>query len=211
MRKRYEIQQILGTIPISEVSISTKSRHELPAILRALQHIFSNAGLRETILGLLEDSIQKGKRATGRMGMSLWEIFVMGVVRLGMDLDYDSLEDLVNNHKSFRGILGVEMESGFSKAKHYHIQTLKDNVALLDDELLSKINTRVVAAGHNLVKKKGVSLSVKADTYVLETNVHYPTDVTLLYDSGRKCLDMLKNSRLSPTLGSKVDAIESGP
>jgi len=26
----------------------------------------------------------------------------------------------------------------------------------------------------------------------LETNVHYPTDVTLLYDSGRKCLDMLK-------------------
>jgi len=34
---------------------------------------------------------------------------------------------------------------------------------------------------------------VKADTYVLETNVHYPTDVNLLYDSGRKCLDTLKN------------------
>jgi len=32
---------------------------------------------------------------------------------------------------------------------------------------------------------------VKADSYVLETNVHYPTDVNLLYDSGRKCLDMI--------------------
>jgi len=155
MRKRYEIQQSLGTIPIGEVSISTKSRHELPAILRALQHIFNNSGLRETILGLLEESIQKDKRRTGRQGMSLWEIFVMGVVRLGMDLDYDSLEDLVNNHKSLRGILGVAMEWSFNTTKLYHIQTMKDNVALLDDELLGKINLRVVQAGHNLVKKKG--------------------------------------------------------
>jgi len=162
MRKRYEIQQSLGTIPISEVSISAKSRLELPAILKALQHIFKNPGLRDSILSLLEDDIQKDKRATGRMGMSLWEIFVMGVVRLGMDLDYaraclrhDSLEDLVNNHKSLRGILGVDMEWSFNKDKIYHIQTMKDNVGLLNEELLSKINLRVVQAGHNLVKKKG--------------------------------------------------------
>ncbi len=32
---------------------------------------------------------------------------------------------------------------------------------------------------------------MKADSYVLETNVHYPTDVNLLYDSGPKCLDMI--------------------
>lgn len=30
---------------------------------------------------------------------------------------------------------------------------------------------------------------------MLETNVHYPTDVNLLYDSGRKCLDILKKLR----------------
>lgn len=155
MRKRYEVQQSLGTIPITEVEISTKSRHELPAILRALQHIFGHPELRESILSLLEGEIQKDKAATGRMGMSLWEILVMGVVRLGMDLNYDSLEDLVNNHKSLRGILGVELASGFGEAKRYHIQTIKDNVGLLDADLLNKLNVVIVKAGHNLVKKKG--------------------------------------------------------
>lgn len=29
---------------------------------------------------------------------------------------------------------------------------------------------------------------------MLETNVHYPTDVNLLYDSGRKCLDMVRKA-----------------
>jgi hypothetical protein len=155
MRKRYEIQQSLGTIPISDVTINMKSRHELPAILRALQHIFGKADLRESILGMLEAEIQKGKLATGRQGMSMWEILVMGSVRLGMDLNYDSLEDLVNNHKSLRGILGVELESGFGGGKSYHIQTIKDNVGLLSEELLSKLNVLIVEAGHNLIKKKG--------------------------------------------------------
>ena len=155
MRQRYEIQQSLGTIPIAEVELSHKSRHELPAILRALQHIFCKPELRESILELLDREIQQGKAATGRPGMSLWEILVMGVVRLGMDLNYDSLEDLVNNHKSFRGILGVEQESVFARGKQYHIQTLKDNVGLLSEDLLKKVNVIGVEAGHNLVKKKG--------------------------------------------------------
>lgn len=34
-------------------------------------------------------------------------------------------------------------------------------------------------------------LRVKGDTYVLETHIHYPTDIGLLYDSVRKCLDTM--------------------
>ena len=34
-------------------------------------------------------------------------------------------------------------------------------------------------------------LRAKVDTYVLETQIHYPTDISLLYDSGRKCLDTI--------------------
>ena len=82
MRNRYEIQQKPGTLPIAEVSINAKSRHELPALLRALQHIFVQEELRDEILAHLDSSIQKGKRRTDRLGMSFWEILVMGVVRL---------------------------------------------------------------------------------------------------------------------------------
>jgi len=40
MRKRFEISPILGSLPISEVLIPTKSRDELPPVLLALQTIF---------------------------------------------------------------------------------------------------------------------------------------------------------------------------
>ncbi len=48
--------------------------------------------------------------------------------------------------------------------------------------------------GHNLLKKKDEEqgLQLKTDSYVLETNVHFPTDLNLLYDSLRKGLDMVE-------------------
>ncbi|CAN5440205.1 hypothetical protein BH11BAC3_BH11BAC3_47760 [soil metagenome] len=33
---------------------------------------------------------------------------------------------------------------------------------------------------------------MKADSYALETNVHFPTDLNLLWDSLRKCLDAIE-------------------
>ncbi len=72
-------------------------------------------------------------------------------------------------------------------------QTLRDNVALLVDELLQQINARIAAAGREVfTKKAGASLAVldiKADSHVLETDVHFPTDLNLLWDAGRKCVD----------------------
>ena len=42
----------------------------------------------------LEAKILAGKQATGRTGMDLWQILVLGVVRLGLDADWDRMEDL---------------------------------------------------------------------------------------------------------------------
>ena len=78
-------------------------------------------------------------------------------------------------------------------------QTLRDNVALLDDELLRDINARIAAAGREVFAKKGgapvAALEVKVDTYVLETDVHFPTDLNLLWDAGRKCVDLVVKYR----------------
>jgi hypothetical protein len=47
--------------------------------------------------------------------------------------------------------------------------------------------------------KKGgaplAALELKADTYVLETDVHFPTDLNLLWDAGRKCVDLIEKYR----------------
>jgi hypothetical protein len=47
--------------------------------------------------------------------------------------------------------------------------------------------------------KKGgapvAALEIKVDTYVLETDVHFPTDLNLLWDAGRKCVDLILKYR----------------
>jgi hypothetical protein len=36
-----------------------------------------------------------------------------------------------------------------------------------------------------------MALELKSDTYCVESNIHFPTDLNLLWDSARKCLDVL--------------------
>ena len=191
MRKRFEQQLALDANPISEVEIDSKSRHQLPKLLAGLQYIFVTPDLNESVFRVLEDKILAQKKSTGRLGMSLWEILVLGAMRLNLDKDYDELYDLANHHEVVRGMMGVGSQRVFDGGKYYALQTMKDNVVLLDEETLSQISELVVKAGHQLKKNAAadISLELKSDTYPVQANVHFPTDLNLLWDSIRKCLD----------------------
>ena len=54
---------------------------------------------------------------------------------------------------------------------------------------------QLVSREITLLKKENENLSVKVDTYVPEMNVQYPTDLNLLWDSGRKCIDLLGKNK----------------
>ena len=126
-------------------------------------------------------------KSNGRPGMTLWKILVCGVLRLDLNADYDRLHELVNQHLTLRQMLG----HGEFDREMYHFQTLKDNVALLTPELLDKINQVVVSGGHVLLKKNGAeALRGRCDSFVVETDVHYPTDINLLYDAMRKVVEL---------------------
>lgn len=199
MRKRFEQQLELGGLSISEVEMDKRSRHELPQLLSGLQYIFITPSLNEKVFEVLEAKILSGKKSTGRLGMSLWEIFVLGTVRLNLDIDYDMLHDLANHHEMVRGILGVHKSTtDWGKKKYYPIQTIKDNVVLLDEQSLQQISQIVVQAGHQLKKNENekdenelLDLNLKTDSFVVESNIHFPTDLWLLWDSTRKCLDTI--------------------
>jgi transposase, IS5 family len=119
---------------------------------------------------------------------------VLGIVRLALDCDYDRLEYLANYDSLLRQILGLSPVLG-EQEKPFHYKTLSENVCHVDEELLQQINAVVAQAGRAVFKKKengsAEPLRIKADTYVLETNVHFPTDVNLLWDAQRKCADLL--------------------
>jgi len=191
MRKKFEQQLSIDILPISEVKIEINKRDELPPILQSLQYIFVTPELNKAVFQILEESILEGKKKTGRRGLDLWQILVLGVVRQGMDLNYDRLRDMANNHVTIRQILGLPPVC--EENQKFPYTTIKDNVNLLNAETIEKINEIVVKAGHKMLKKKDEKLEVKADTYVLETNVHFPTDISLLWDSSRKCLDLIED------------------
>ncbi len=194
MRKRFEVQLALGRTPIERVVMPARSRDELPPVLAGLQWVFQAPELSSQIFELLEKKVVGAKKATGRPGLDLWHILVLGVVRLALDCDYDRLEHLANYDGLLRQILGLSpMLSDQEKAFHY--KTLSENVCHVDEELLREINALVVQAGRAAFKKKENGLAepirAKADSYVLETNVHFPTDLNLLWDAQRKSADLL--------------------
>jgi transposase, IS5 family len=199
MRQHYPTQPDLHLVPIEKIVLPLKSRDELPPLLAGLQWIWTHPTLRADIFALLAAAILTDKQATGRRGMDLWQILVLGVVRLGLDADWDRLEDLANHHTLIRQMLGVPATAWGQDAKVFARQTLRDNVALLDDALLQEINARVAAAGRAVFAKKGgapaAALAIKVDSYVLETDVHFPTDLNLLWDAGRKCVDLIEKYR----------------
>ena len=188
MRVVQNPQMQIGEVDISQMKFDPRSRDDIPKILRGLQHLYMDLALRQELFALLEKRIApKVNKRNGRPGMPLWSAFVCGTLRLDLNIDYDRLLELVNHHDTIRTVLG---HGEFDKTP-YVFQTLKDNVGLLTPELLDEINQLVVDAGHVLVKKKAdEALRGRCDSFVVETDVHFPTDINLLYDAMRKTITL---------------------
>ena len=192
----------IDEMDLSGIEFDLKSRDDIPQLLRGLQYIFLTPSLREEVFQILDTLFpEKLDRNNGRPGMDMWSIFVMGVLRLNLNWDYDRLHEMVNNHRTIRQILGHAIPDD---GDHYGLQNLKDNVALLTPEILDKINQVVVKAGHIIVKKiedddspkadesaESDKLRGRCDSFVVETDVDYPTDTKLLFDALRKVIELL--------------------
>ncbi len=192
MRNRFEQQLSLGQQPIEETSIDIRSKNAVDELLAALKEIYCNKEYNERIFDLLEKHITSQKQKTGRKGMDLWSIIVLSQIRLCLNVSYDMLHNLANNHIALRGLIGVQKSFEYEPIK-FKYQTIYDNVSLLTDELIGEINAVVLEFGHREVfkKKENTALHLKTDSFVVESDVHFPTDYNLLWDSGRKCMDVV--------------------
>jgi len=194
MRKRFEQQFSLAMFPISETKINLKCRDASQKIALALVEIYSNTDYNEMILSILEKHILKNTKNTGRPGMDLWQIFVMAQFRVGLNLSYDRLHHMANSDRMFRQLLGVESTDFGQKIIEFGYQNILDNMSLLSEELLKELNEVIVNFAHKEVfkKKDNQELALKTDSYVVESNVHFPTDYKLLWDCCRKSLDFVE-------------------
>jgi len=195
MRTVIQPQMQFGQVDIATIVFNPKSRDDIPQLLRGLQYIYTNAALRERVFTILQEVMPKrvgaeGKASpkTGRPGMEQWKILVLGVLRLGLNADYDRIQELANEHKTIRHMLG---HSDCMEEKRYELQTIKDNISLFTPDILDRINQEVVNAGHQLLKKNDQEkLKARCDSFVVETDVHFPTDINLLWDALRKTIQI---------------------
>lgn len=185
MRKVIQEQMKFGEVAISDIEFDVRSRDEIPKLLIGLQKIYCNPDVRRSVFEVLVNLVPEGINPNkGRRGMYLWKILVLGVLRLCCNWDYDKLKEIADNHGTVRSMLGHSKMSGECR---YALQTLKDNISLFTPEILDNINQIVVKYGHEIVGKKlDEKLSASCDSFVLETDVHYPTDINLLWDAMRK-------------------------
>ena len=187
MRNVVSLQPPLGAIDIGDIQLDPRSRDDIPAVLKGLQCVYCDPARRAELFALLEEQVLPGiDRRVGRPGMDLWQVLVMGILKQGVNCDFDRLTELVNNHIQVRQMLGLGA-AGFDCGQ-FQLQTVIGNVALLSAELLEQVNRVFVAAGQAVAGHvPGARLAGRCDSFAVETDVHYPTDVSLLWDATR-CL-----------------------
>ena len=184
MRKAMERQGRLGCPSVAAVELNAGCRDEIIPILCALQHIYSQPALRDEILrAVAADVSRKTSRRRGRQGMDYWSILVLAAVRLGCNLNYDKLQDLAEQHRALRTIMGVE---GWDGPQHFDWRRIQDNISRIRPETLERINHLIVAEGQGLVPE--AVRTARVDSTVVGTNIHFPTESGLIRDGLRKVL-----------------------
>ena len=190
MRKAFDRQRRLDCPPVRKVSLNLNCRNETIPILHALQHIYGTRKVRDSILGAVARDVNGKSNATlGRPGLSYWEILVLAAVRLGCGYNYDELQDLAENHRALRQVMGVgDWQSAEKKQKRFDWRRIESNVNLLRPETIERINRAIIEEGHRLEPQ--AAETVRGDSFVVETNIHYPTDSSLIVDGLRKVLSL---------------------
>lgn len=189
MRQLFQQQLTLTAFSEKELIGNLHTRDDIDKIVLGFNEILKTPLLRTSILEKLEEMIGSPSEL-GREGMDYWKIFVFAATRVALDADYDRLQNLVNNHAALRKIVGHGDLDGHKK---YSLTTLKDNIRLLTADLLDEINAVIVTHGQHVIHPYGLNntLNCRGDSYVAKTNVHYPTDINLLYDAVRKIIEIV--------------------
>jgi transposase, IS5 family len=177
-------QQRLDLVPLLMVKLNPRSRDETVKLIRGLQGVYADVDARTAILDLIaKDVLQKARRDVGRPGMDLWSIFVLLCCREALRVDYDRLEDLAKHHALIRAAMGLgewQLDYSFDWTRIWR------NVRKVRAETVAEISRRVVQLGHQIAPS--AAESARVDSFVMQTNVHHPSDTHQVADGLRVVL-----------------------
>ena len=114
----------------------------------------------------------------GHPGLELWAVLVLALLKQGLKCDFDRLAETANKHSDVRRLLAL---SELDSAQYFSYSSVVRNVSLLTPALLQELNQLVVREGLHLVGlTEEQPLKARVDSFMVETNVQYPTDTALV-------------------------------
>mgnify|MGYP001618030269 CR=1 FL=1 len=191
MRRAFDSNLRFGGTPIENLALDLDCRSPMTPVLRALQHVYAQAELRDEILAKIAADVHSYRSADlGRWGLDYWQILVLASVRLGCNFTYDQMQDLALNHRALRQMMGLSDWGVFAPGLHnpFSWRRIRENVCLVKPETIKAVSDLVVQEGHRLAPE--AAQTVRGDSFVVGTNIHHPTDSSLLGDGLRKLLEI---------------------
>jgi IS5 family transposase len=183
MRKSLLEQLSLTPVPIAHVHAQ-----ELAAMAALLER------LPEAVALVHEDlSFRGGRRvdpSKGRDGMAAEQVLRVAVLKQHTGLSYERLAFALADSSTYRGFcrLGYEQKPPTRSA-------LQKNIKRVSATTWEKINQMVVRQAQALGVERGTK--VRTDCLVVESNIHHPTDSSLLWDCVRVLARVMKRAQES--------------
>jgi len=159
-------------MPLMPARIDHPQAVELDAINRILD-------ATPTIYDLaMQDLCPRAKRRTGANGMSAEQVVRAGIIKQMLEFSYQDLAFHLADSVSLRRFCHIGVaDKGFKRS------VLCKNIKAMSPKTWEAINRCVVQYAKDKDIEKG--RQVRVDCTVVESNIHAPTDSTLLWDSVR--------------------------
>ena len=177
MRKSFYKQQ-----PLMQAFISHEHGRELAKMDEILDQ------MREILAPARKDLAQDRSVRHGRAGMTAEQVLRVLFIKQLNGFSYEELSFHLADSTCYRAFCrfgALEKTPGRS--------TLQENIKRLSPETLQKVQNALVLYGRSMGMEDGSRIRV--DCTVTESNIHEPTDSSLLWDTTRKLTSILKKAR----------------
>jgi transposase, IS5 family len=183
MRRKFNPQMNLFT---------TMARNQIAKELQQMSQILD--ATPKVIELTYQDLVRSARPTTGREGMTAEQVLRCAILKQYRQLTYEELAFHLEDSEAFRSFARLEMEQYPSKS------ILQENIKALREETWEAIHREIL--GYAKKEKIEAGRKVRMDATCVETDIHDPTDSSLLADGIRLITRLLgEGKELTPTPG----------
>jgi transposase, IS5 family len=147
-------------------------------IARELEQVSNILDANSQLLDLVyQDLIRARRRDTGREGMNAEQVLRCAVLKQYRQLSYEELAFHLEDSSAFRAFSRLEMGQYPCKS------VLQENIKTLAEDTWEAIHREIL--GYAQRENIETGRKVRIDSTAIETDIHHPTDATLLFDGIR--------------------------